>query len=407
MSYVNGDNGAITVSAVNQYIKAIFDQNDILSGICVRGEISNLKYHSSGHLYFSLKDDGGLLRAVMFRSAASQMKINLQNGMKVLAYGSISVFVRDGQYQLYATHITPDGVGALYQAYEELKNRLAAEGLFDQQRKKPIPRYPEKIGVITSATGAAVQDIMQILARRYPLAHIYLRPSEVQGVNAPQSLVSALRFFENEFPVDVIIIGRGGGSIEDLWAFNDEVLAYSIASCTTPIISAVGHETDFTICDFVADLRAPTPSAAAELAVPDIEDLHAGVENMRQRLVFATKKKLVLSRQNLMQTIARSALQRPEQLTRDRRLSLDLFETQMQRAYQDRLTSLKTSIDKIAIKLTALHPKQILQRGFCMVSKDGKPISKAEQLSPQDSISLHFSDGSLSATIFDTSTSNK
>ena len=393
-------NQAISVSALNQYIKTLFDHNDVLQGVWVRGEISNLKYHSSGHLYFSLKDEEGLLRAVMFRSSAMYLPVKLQNGMKVMAYGSISVYPKDGQYQLYTTKIEPDGLGALYLAFEKLKQQLSAEGLFDAERKKPIPSFPQKIGLITSETGAAVRDMIQIIGRRCPLVEIYLRPALVQGANAPESLMSALRFFETVFPVDVIIIGRGGGSIEDLWAFNDEQLAYSIASCQTPIISAVGHETDFTICDFVADLRAPTPSAAAELAVPDVNQLLGGVSGLADRFRIATENLIQAKRTALSHTLNRSVFERPELLVRDSVLTLDNLKTRIDNAFSKRLTRHMGEIDTLCAKLEALSPKKVMERGYTVLTdRQGRLVTSLEQIAMGDTVSVQMLDGTAEATV--------
>ena len=265
----------MTVSALNQYIHTLIASDTALSDLTVRGEISNFVAHRSGHCYFSLKDEGGLIRAVMFRTAASRLAFRPESGMKVLVHGYVSVYEKDGQYQLYVSAMEPDGIGSLYLAFEERKRRLATEGLFDASRKRPIPRYPARIGVITSPTGAAIRDILHILARRYPCAEVLLYPALVQGEEAARSMIAGLRWFQEQNAADVLIIGRGGGSFEDLFAFQDEGLAREIAASTIPVISAVGHETDFSISDFVADLRAPTPSAAAELAVPDMTELLA------------------------------------------------------------------------------------------------------------------------------------
>ena len=393
-------NEALSVSIVNRYIKALFESSDILQGVCIRGEISNLKYHSSGHIYFSLKDEEGLLRAVMFRSDAARLPVKLENGMKVLAWGSISVFVRDGQYQLYATKIQPDGVGALYEAFEKLKIELAEQGLFDAENKKPIPPFPHKVGLITSDTGAAVRDMIQVIGRRCPLVEIYLRPAQVQGPSAPQSLMNALRFFETEFPVDVIIIGRGGGSIEDLWAFNDRQLAYSIASCQTPIISAVGHETDFTICDFVADLRAPTPSAAAELAVPDLRQVFDGVEGMGERLLLAVRGIFQKKSAELSQILARSVLERPERLTRDRMLTLDSVEQTMQNAFVQRLIKENSTLTTLSAKLEALSPKKVMERGYALVTDgQGKVLKTVEDIAVGEELSIAMIDGNAQVKV--------
>ena len=390
----------LSVSAVNQYIKTLFETNDILQGVWIRGEISNLKYHTSGHIYFSLKDGEGLIHAVMFRASAMRLPVQLENGMKVVAFGSISVFVRDGQYQLYASQIQLDGVGALYEAFERLKRELEEEGLFSAELKKTIPKLPQKVGLITSATGAAVQDMIRILGRRCPLTEIYLRPAQVQGPDAPRSLIDALRFFETEFPVDVIIIGRGGGSIEDLWGFNDRMLAYAIASCQTPIISAVGHETDFTICDFVADLRASTPSAAAELAVPDLQALLGGVEGMAERLTFAIEGILTKKQGQLNQLVGRSVLERPEGLTRERLLALDSLETNMNHGFSAMLTKENAALSTLFAKLEALSPKKVMERGYALVvDGEGKVISRIEEMREGDTLTVSMLDGTAQTTV--------
>ena len=277
----------LSVSALNNYIKNIFENNRTLSSVTVRGEISNFVNHRSGHLYFTLKDADGQIRSVMFKSRALTLKFMPESGMKVIVHGSVTVYPRDGSYQLYATSMQPDGIGALYLAYEQMKERLAKEGLFDESHKLPIPRIPATVGVITSPTGAAVRDIINVTGRRFPQAKILLYPALVQGEGAEASLISALDYLDKSGLCDVIIIGRGGGSIEDLWAFNGESLARRIYYATTPIISAVGHETDFTICDFVADMRAPTPSAAAEIAVPDRRELAQRLDSFVERLSLA------------------------------------------------------------------------------------------------------------------------
>lgn len=261
------DNITLTVSQLNRYIKGIIEQDNLLFRVTVKGEISNFKAHYSGHMYFALKDETAVIKCVMFRSAASTLKFLPESGQKVIASGRVGVYERDGQYQLYIDSMQPDGIGALYAAYEQLKGKLSEEGLFDEDRKKPIPKFPSKIGVVTSPTGAAVRDILNILKRRYRLSDIYIYPVLVQGDEAPGDIAKAIDYFDRSGWADVLIVGRGGGSIEDLWAFNTEIVARAAANCKIPIISAVGHETDFTIIDFVADLRAPTPSAAAELAV--------------------------------------------------------------------------------------------------------------------------------------------
>jgi exodeoxyribonuclease VII large subunit len=276
-----------SVSSLNAYIKNIFENNRTLSSVTLRGEISNFTNHRSGHLYFSLKDSEGQIRAVMFRSRAASLKFMPESGMKVIVHGSVTVYPRDGSYQIYVLSMQPDGIGALYLAYEQMKARLAEEGLFDESHKKLIPEFPRRIGVITSPTGAAVRDIINVTGRRYPMADLYLYPALVQGAAAEASLIRALDYLDSSGLCDVIIIGRGGGSIEDLWAFNSEALARRIYAASTPVISAVGHETDFTICDFVADMRAPTPSAAAEIAVPDRRELIMRLDRLDERMCSA------------------------------------------------------------------------------------------------------------------------
>ena len=290
---------AFTVSELNNYIKSIFENNRTLSSVMVRGEISNFTNHRSGHLYFSLKDADGQIRSVMFRSRAMGLKFMPESGMKVIVHGSVTVYPRDGSYQLYVSSMQPDGVGALYLAYEQLKERLFQEGLFDEIYKKPIPAFPKRIGVITSPTGAAVRDIINVTGRRYPCADIYVYPALVQGDGAENSLIKALDYFDSSCLCDVIILGRGGGSIEDLWAFNSEALARRIFEARVPIISAVGHETDFTICDFVADMRAPTPSAAAEIAVPETHELMHKIDNIIGRMSLLIGKRIEHGKQIL------------------------------------------------------------------------------------------------------------
>ena len=283
---------SLSVCDLNNYIKNAFENDRLLSAVTVRGEISNFVNHRSGHMYFSLKDEESQIRAVMFRSKAIGLKFLPENGMKVTVHGSVAVYTRDGSYQIYVNTMQPDGVGALYLAYEQLKNKLRDEGLFDEEHKKPIPKMPGRIGVITASTGAAIRDILTVTERRYPLADIYVYPALVQGEGAEDDLIAGVDYFDRSSLVDVVIIGRGGGSIEDLWAFNSERLARRIYDASVPIISAVGHETDFTICDFVSDMRAPTPSAAAELAVPDRTELLRYVDYCSERLDTALIRKL-------------------------------------------------------------------------------------------------------------------
>ena len=314
----------ITVGQLNRYVKSLLEGNPHLADVYISGEISNFTNHyKSGHLYLSLKDDQALVKAVMFRGAASRLKFTPENGMKVIVRARVSLYEKDGAYQIYIEEMQPDGVGALQLAYEQLKARLAAEGLFDESRKRPLPRYPSRIGVITSPTGAAVRDILNILGRRYPLAEVVMVPVLVQGDGAPPQLCRALQLLNERQAADVIIIGRGGGSIEELWAFNDERVARAVAGSRIPVISAVGHETDFTICDFAADLRAPTPSAAAELAVPDQNELQVRLLHLRQRAAAAAEHRLREDTQRLLHLRQKRCLASPLYAVEEQGMRLD------------------------------------------------------------------------------------
>ncbi len=392
--------GAMTVSELNNFIKHIFDSNRTLSAITVKGEISNLKRHSSGHIYFSLKDTDGQIRAVMFRSYTYSMKFEPENGMKVIVHGSISVYPRDGSYQLYATSMQPDGIGALYMAYEQMKARLEEEGLFDSSHKRPLPAFPMCVGVITSPTGAAVRDIINVLGRRFPHAAVYLYPALVQGEGAEPSLIKAVDYFDKSGLVDVVIIGRGGGSIEDLWAFNGEALARRIYSASVPIISAVGHETDFTICDFVADLRAPTPSAAAELAVPDYRELLSRLVDMRERYDTALLRVCERLRDRLSRITESPRIKEPQRIIAEHRENLaDSFDALLA-AYKATLTTSRYMLAGTAGKLSALNPLSILSRGYSVVTKDGELVS-AGTLARGDSVCVRTKDGEFNATVTD------
>ncbi len=386
---------ALTVSELNGYIKRIFDSDRTLSAVTVKGEISNFVNHKSGHLYFSLKDTDSQIRAVMFRSSAQRLKFLPESGMKVILHGSVTVYQRDGSYQLYVNSMEPDGIGALYLAYEQLKERLSGEGLFDDIYKKDIPRFPEKIGVITSPTGAAVRDIINVTGRRYPLAKIYLYPSLVQGDGAVENLISALDYFEKTKLVDVIIIGRGGGSIEDLWAFNSEQLARKIFSMSIPIISAVGHETDFTICDFVSDLRAPTPSAAAELSVPDIRELIMRLDGMSERLSDALMRLVERKREKLNIVMSSEIFKKPLTPINAKR---DLLSEK----YNEIISNIKEIIEQKRIglvlkteKLNALNPLSVMARGYAVAEIDGNIIKSVKKIAKGDVLTVKFSDGTV------------
>ncbi len=395
--------GALTVTQLNEYVKRMIDTTPQLTSLYVKGEISNFKNHyGTGHYYFSLKDEGGQLRAVMFKSAAAKMKFLPENGMKVTAHGRLSAFVRDGTYQLYCDSMEPDGVGALYIAYEQLKKRLEAEGLFDISKKRPLPKIPMRIGIITSATGAAIRDMINVCGRRFPAAKLILYPSLVQGPGAPAELIAGMQYFNATRSADVIIIGRGGGSIEDLWAFNDEGLARTIAASQIPVISAVGHETDFTICDFVADRRAPTPSAAAELAVPDTAELKRKIQNIVSReanVLFAVLK----SRRDRLDSLASTrAMTNPMNLIDDRRMMLDMLTERMVRAEENSIQIRRSLLARDAGCLDALNPLSVLARGYSAVYKtDGTLVKSIENVKIGDKVEFKTIGGSALCSVDD------
>ncbi len=394
-------NGIMTVSELNNYIKNTFDADRVLKAVTISGEISNFTKHTTGHLYFSLKDEASQIKAIMFRSAAERLPFIPENGMKVTVSGTVSVYVTGGTYSISVYSIQPQGVGALYLAYEQLKSKLSAEGLFDELHKKPIPKMPEKIGVITSSTGAAVRDIINVTSRRFPLAQIYLYPALVQGDGAEASLMEALDYFEASKLCDIIIIGRGGGSIEDLWAFNSEALARRIYSANVPIISAVGHETDFTICDFVADMRAPTPSAAAEIAVPDIKELYLKLDSSLERCRRALEKNVSHKREGLKKITENRFILHPELILEKRCELRDQCVQRLQASASTIIADKKNALISKAHKLEALNPLSILTRGFAVPEINGKRINSARALEIGDSFSLIMSDGRISATVKD------
>ena len=394
------DTLVLTVSQLNNYIKGIFDEIPAFRHIYVSGEISNFTNHyRSGHFYFALKDENALIKAVMFRSYASTLKFVPENGMEVLVKARLSVFERDGVYQLYVEDIQPKGYGSLSLAYEQLKKKLSAEGLFEDSHKKSLPRYPERIGVITSPTGAAIRDITNILKRRYPIAEMILEPVQVQGESAASQLCAAVEKLNAEKSCDVIIIGRGGGSVEDLWAFNDETLARTIFACEIPIISAVGHETDFTICDFVADLRAPTPSAAAELAVPNLTDVIASLLNQKKALAQAVQAQLNLKRLALDKIKMKPCLRDAGFIIDENRLKIDALSQRMDSACNALLNERQTQLVALAAKLDALSPLKVLARGYSVVKKNDKVIKDADQLCVSDTVSIRFLNGLAKADI--------
>lgn len=390
----------LTVSELNAYVKRMFDSDRALNAVSVTGEISNLTIHRTGHLYFSLKDEDSQVKAVMFRSAASSLRFIPENGMKVIVRCSVGVYTATGSYQLYVNTMQPDGIGSLYLAYEQLKSRLESEGLFKEEYKKDLPPFPSAVGVITSPTGAAVKDIINVTGRRYPSAKIYLYPSLVQGEGAEDNLIEALEYFEKSRLADVIIIGRGGGSIEDLWAFNGEKLAKKIFACNTPIISAVGHETDFTICDFVADMRAPTPSAAAELAVPDAKELMLRLGDSYTRMSNALIGCVNRYADRLNAIKSSPILKNPELLFDDKREAVVASKTSLQVLIKEKIIQLESSLAVAAGKANALSPLATLARGYSVAYGEDKRILKSiNEKSPGDKITVRLKDGSIIATV--------
>lgn len=385
-----------TVSQINEYIKQILDKNVILNNVWVKGELSNFKLHYSGHIYTTLKDEGGVLKAVMFKSAASRLAFAPQDGMKVVARGRVGVYENGGVYQLYIEEMIPDGVGELFIAYEQLKAKLQSEGLFDERYKKPIPRFPSRVGVITAPTGAAVRDIINVITRRYPLAQITLYPAQVQGTGSAQSVAAGIEYFNETNSVDTIIAGRGGGSIEDLWAFNEEIVARAIFNSKIPIISAVGHETDFTIADFVADLRAPTPSAAAEIAVPSIAELAAAIESDKSRLMQAQISRL----RNLQLKINSLKLKTPQEIINDNSQRLDNLTHRMENSFKLTLMQKKKLLGEQSGKLNALSPLNTLSRGYAIpVKEDGTVIRSVGDTKKGDEFTLKLKDGDITAEV--------
>ncbi len=391
----------LTVAQVNEYVKMLLDSDALLgSGIWVRAEISNFKHHyATGHFYFSIKDDSALMRAVMFRFNAQKLGFEPKDGMRVLVHGKVSAFVRDGQYQLYVDDMVPDGVGALYFAFEQLKKKLEEKGLFEESRKRPLPRFPKRIGIVTSPTGAAIRDMINILGRRYPCAEILLYPAQVQGAEAPPQLIAGLEFFAEKSPVDVIIIGRGGGSAEDLWAFNNEQLAYAVAASPIPVISAVGHESDFTICDFVADKRAPTPSAAAELAVPDATELRKQLQMLGNKMYASLAGRLQSSRQSLRYLSEAGVLSGADSVTRARRMNLIYLSDKADAAMRSKTAERRAELSRLAAKAEALSPLAVLTRGYGIAETACGVIRSVSDVKKEDEMTLRVSDGRILATV--------
>lgn len=389
-----------TVSWINSYIKLLVEEEMLLKDIFVSGEISNFKKHSTGHFYFTLKDEVSEIRAVMFRAHASRVRFNIENGMKVVVHAKIGVFPQGGTYQLYVDSIQPDGIGSLHLAYEQLKEKLFKEGLFDEKYKKPIPKFPKAIGIITSQTGAAIKDIINVATRRYPLAKLVLYPSLVQGENAYIDLISGVEYFNITESVDTIIIGRGGGSMEDLWAFNNEYLARAIFNSKIPVVSAVGHEIDFTICDYVADLRAPTPSAAAELVTPDIKELISKVGDFKSRALQAIMTKIDDYKAKLYDLSSSRVLTSPQAMLNIPRMQLDSAKSGLISALGKIILEKKAIFTENVAKLNLLNPMSVLARGFTLVyDEKGSPVKKIENITESSNITVKFSDGKIKAKV--------
>lgn len=414
---------ALTVSQLNAYIKSLVDRDDFLGSVAVRGELSNYKIYPSGHHYFTLKDAESSLKCVMFRSAAGKLRFRPESGMGVTAWGRISVYPRDGAYQLYCEALMPEGFGDLQMAYEQLKAKLEKEGLFDRSHKKPIPRYPERIAVITSSAGAAVHDIIRVLRRRWPMGKIMLLPVRVQGVEAPGEIAAALRYASEHKVADVVITGRGGGSIEDLWAFNDERVARAIYDCAIPVISAVGHEPDVTIADFVADLRAATPSNAAELAAPDVTELMQAIDSAMRRLENSMAKRISGSREALEALSSRRVLQSATGFIEQRRSQVETLRVRLEaasgfasksRSQLDNLASrLDSALDaamtrkkneylRVAAKLDALSPLKVLSRGYAIaMDEDGRAVKDSSGVRAGDKLTVRLASGALGCRVED------
>lgn len=406
MEYIFDENGnelvpePKTVSQVNEYVKCLIEEEMLLQDIYVCGEISNFKKHSTGHFYFTLKDNSSEIRAVMFRSYAQRVKFNIENGLKVIVRARVGVFESAGIYQLYVNNIQPEGMGALHLAFEQLKSKLLKEGLFDESHKKQIPKFPQRIGIITSPTGAAVRDIINIATRRYNLASLILFPSLVQGDEAAGQLISGIDYFNITNSVDVIIIGRGGGSIEDLWAFNDEYLARAIYNSKIPVISAVGHEIDFTICDFVADLRAPTPSAAAELATPNLTEVIAKIDSFKSRSILAISSLIEEYKTRLDHISSLKVFSSPVSMLEIPKLKLKSVKKELISTFTKKIMTKRNDFSQKVAKLNALNPLSILSRGFATItSEQGITVKSINDIENNSKINIRFSDGRAYATI--------
>ena len=393
---------ALTVTQLNTYIKMMFDSDSRLKRICVVGEISNfVNHYKTGHCYFSIKDEKSAIKAVMFAGNAQYLKFVPENGMRVFITGRVAVFERDGVYQIYAESMEPEGAGALMIAFEQLKKKLAGEGLFDDENKLELPEFPQKIGVITSPVGAAVQDIINVLSRRYPLAEVVFCPVAVQGVNCAKENINAIKMLNRRKDIDVIILGRGGGSVEDLWGYNDEQLVRSIAASKIPVITGIGHETDFTLCDFAADMRAPTPSAAAEISVPDRDELYQITDNLIFRYEKAVSNYLANKTENNTNIALRLNLLDPRSIIEHRITETTLLKNRLKSAVENSFAKKYANLDVLCEKLRLLNPLLFIEKGYIPVFADNQRIMKADNLSVGNEIILEFSDGKVFCDVTD------
>ncbi len=392
----------LTVSQLNSYTASVLDNDALLSAISVRGEVSGFKRHSSGHIYFSLKDSSALIRCVMFKQNAWGLDIDVRDGMQVIAQGKAAIYAKDGQYQLYVSHIKKEGEGDLYKRFVMLKTRLAAKGLFDEAHKKPLPLLPRCVGIITSPTGAAIRDIQNVIRRRYPMMDMAVCPSDVQGEGAAAKIARAIRSMDASGIADILIVGRGGGSIEDLWAFNEEEVAQAIYDCYIPVISAVGHETDFTISDFVADMRAPTPSAAAELCVPEYEALVDTVEMYAQSLIRTVNDRLNSERRRVLSLLKSAAMESPRHFADAKRHTLLAAQYAMRMAVCDSLSEARTRVDSAASAIDAMSPDGVLKRGYALLRSGDEYITNTAALKAAGEAEIYMRDGHAHIRVMDT-----
>ena len=390
----------ITVTDLNRYIKNKVDNDEFLNNVLVKGEISNFKHHYTGHMYFTLKDENSLIKCIMFKTYTPNLKFVPKDGMKVMILGTVSVFERDGVYQIYCKAMQEDGMGSLYTAYEELKNKLEKQGMFDASHKKAIPKFPKSIGVLTASTGSVIRDIINVSTRRNPNCYIKLLPVPVQGKGAAEKIAEAIKIMNDNKLADVIILARGGGSLEDLWPFNEEIVAHAIYDSELPIISAVGHETDFTIADFVADLRAPTPSAAAELAVPNVAELLLNLEKYNNRFKNSLKKKIELMRLRYEKCMASRVFKEPLQKINERFITIDMKVKQMQNSITSKVKDDKTRMVELITKLDTLSPLKTLARGYSLATdKTGAIIKSVKDVHKDDELVLRLQDGNANIKV--------